>query len=143
MVRLINSFLLVLLTIGFHFFLPVQSFAAESAQVLPENVYFSSFLYGTIEGAEERFNSSGLLEGITAKYHVNLNSKTLQRLSPDIKKLIDALNSKVPTLWEFGDQLSIGTLDFYANPEVNYMAPIIGYGITNKVTVAVGVPIVK
>jgi len=111
----------------------------ESTNLLPKNVWSPKFIYGSYSGLSDRYNSSGLLEGVSARYHIDLTSQRLARMNDEVQILINALNSFSHDL---GNKVYFGTLDFKSNPVIDYFTPMLTYGLSKNVSVGVGIPIV-
>jgi len=124
-------------------FLAGCALANEAAQVLPKGVHHPQVLFGSVTGVEDRYNSNGLLEGATARYHIVVNSAMIVRLSDEYKQQLDQLNTQFPKLQALGNELSLGTLDFKIDPKVTYVAPVYAYGLTERVTLGIGVPVIR
>lgn len=114
----------------------------ESTSVLPKGIWSPKFIYGFYTGLTDRYNSSGKVEGVTDPYHIDLSPQKLKGFSPEIAKLVSALNSLSPKD-KMGDKLSLGTLDMVAKPSVNYFVPTLSYGLGDKLSVGIGVPIIS
>src|ERR1700677_2498783 len=81
----------------------------ETTATLPKGVYSPKFTFGNYTGIDEKYNSSGLMEGVADQYRFNLTGKNLSRLDPKFKTLVDGLNS-LPTKQRLGDEFPGGTL---------------------------------
>src|SRR5687768_15394012 len=114
----------------------------ETTSVLPMNVYSPKFIFGRYSGLNDRYNSVGLLEGVADQYHLALVGPTLAKLDNQLNALVTALNSFSATE-RLGDELSIGTLDFQSAPVVDYFAPTLSYGLTEKISIGLGIPIIR
>ena len=114
--------------------------ALDSSDVLPSHINSPSVRVGYISGIGQRYVSNGSLESLTDSNSQTFDAKKLVSIEPRVQQLISVLN-------QFGQQnmgsaLTLGTLHINVTPDINYLAPINAYGITDKWTVAVGVPII-
>jgi hypothetical protein len=112
----------------------------ETTVTLPQGVYSPKLAFGVYTGLNERFNSSGLIEGVGNQYKINLTGKSLSRLDPKMKTLVDSLNA-IPGKQKVGDSFS-APLTFSASPTVSYFVPQLAYGITPRLSVGFGIPII-
>ncbi|MCC6277398.1 MAG: transporter [Oligoflexia bacterium] len=110
----------------------------ESTTVLPQGVWSPEINIGMVSGLEDRFNSNGLVESATAKYHIDLSGSRIGRLYPEVKTLVSALNTVSPGL---GDALTRGGLDFEASPFIQYFGPSLSYGLSKNISIGFGVPV--
>jgi hypothetical protein len=111
----------------------------ENTNVLPPAVWSPKFIYGSYSGLSDRYNSSGLLEGATARYHLDLTGNKLAKLNDRVQTLVTALNGLSSDL---GNKLYFGTLDFKANPIIDYFCPTLSHGLTKNLSIGLGIPIV-
>jgi hypothetical protein len=113
----------------------------ESTATLPRGMFSPNITYGYFSGISERFNSSGLIQGVAAQYHVELSGKVIGRFNSDLNKMIESLNS-VSKQEKLGDELMLGTLDFKASPVVDAVIPTLAYGVTDKFSIGLGIPLI-
>ena len=85
------------------------------------------------------FDHNSRLTSIS-RYNVDFDSTFLKQIDPRAEELIDALNKLYDGA---GDRLHLGSLKFYGGPEISYFAPVLAYGLTDKWTVGIGLPIVS
>ena len=139
---IINLKALILASIlGSTFGIVLTAHALDSADVLPAHINSPQIKVGVISGIGQRYTEDGTLMSVTDYTSMTFDSKKLVSLEPRIQQLISVLN-------QFGQQnlgtaLTLGTLHINVSPEVNYLAPVHAFGITNRWTMAVGVPIIK
>jgi hypothetical protein len=118
--------------------LPVH--ALDSSDVLPAHINSPSVRIGYVSGIGERFTSNGSLMSLTDVNSLTFDSKKLTTIEPRVQQLISVLNQFGQQ--QMGNALTLGTLHINISPEVNYYAPVHAYGITDKWTIGVGVPII-
>lgn len=134
--RRILSSLLFLFCFGF---LSVGQ-AMDSVSVLPRGIRSPSFRFGVIGSLDQKYSSDGNLMYLEDLNAVEFDAKALVKVQPRVQQLVDLLNQFGRQ--ELGNKLSMGVLRPHIEPEVRYFAPLFAYGLTNKVTVALGLPIV-
>lgn len=118
----------------------LQAHALDSSDVLPAHINSPSVRIGYISGIGEKYTSNGSLMSLTDVNSITFDSKKLLSVEPRVQQLISVLNQFGQQ--QMGNALTLGTLHIAIDPSVNYYAPINAYGITDKWTVAVGVPII-
>jgi len=118
--------------------LPAQ--ALDSSDVLPAHINSPSVRIGYISGIGQKYTSDGSLMSLTDVNSITFDSKKLISIEPRVQQLISVLNQFGQQ--QMGSALTLGTLHINIDPSVNYYAPINAYGITDKWTIAVGVPII-
>lgn len=114
--------------------------ALDSSDVLPSHINSPSVRIGSITGIGQKYTSSGSLMSLTDVNSITFDSKKLVSIEPRVQQLIAVLNQFGQQ--QMGNALTLGTLHINIDPSVNYYAPINAYGITDKWTIAVGVPII-
>lgn len=110
--------------------------------MLPPGVRSTQVSFGFFGGVGQRFNQSGRLESITSRYRLNLNGKTLSTLSTDLKRLVNGLNS-YSTLQPLGELVNVGEIQFQSDPSIEYIVPSFAIGLTPKLTIGFGIPVIK
>ena len=131
-----------ILIISAFLFLSAVCFAdVETTSVLPSGVFSPKFIFGFESGLEERYNSTGLLEGVADQYHFDMTGSSLAKLVPQLSQLVSVLNGYSPNE-RLGDELTLGTMDFKAAPTINYFAPTLSYGLTPNFSIGLGIPII-
>ncbi|MBC7421473.1 MAG: hypothetical protein H7328_12170 [Bdellovibrio sp.] len=114
---------------------------AASIETLPADIYSPSFRYGQITGLEQRYTESGSLMRLTDYKAIEFNARTLAQLNSQAEALIASLNRF--GAFNLGDSLNLGTLDIQSKPEIKYMAPVLGRGITKNWSVGIGIPVIR
>ncbi len=122
------------------FLMSAQAFALDSSDVLPSHINSPSVRIGYISGIGQKYTNNGSLMSLTDVNSITFDSKKLVSIEPRVQQLISVLNQFGQQ--QMGNALTLGTLHINIDPSVNYYAPINAYGITDKWTIAVGVPIV-
>lgn len=113
---------------------------AVNTDTLPKGIISPILRYGLMTGLEDSFSSDGGLYSSGDLHSVRINANTIQGVSSQASQLIAALNSMGSQ--NLGSQIDLGTVYFETSPEVQYYAVGFGYGITDRWTMGVGVPIV-
>ena len=111
----------------------------SSQQVLPKGVWHSRFIFGNVSEVAHLFDHSSRLTSIS-RYNIDFDNDFLKKMDPRSEELIDALNKLYDGA---GDKLHLGSLKFYGGPEVFYFAPVLAYGVTDRWTIGIGLPIVS
>lgn len=117
------------------------SFAIESTEVLPQGIRSLSVQLGTVSGLNQQYTSSGELKLLSDVNSTELNAQTLQRIEPAVNNLVSVLNSFGHH--DLGSQINLGRLYVDSDPSVSFFAPIFLYGISERLTMGIAVPIVK
>jgi hypothetical protein len=112
--------------------------ALDSASLLPDGIRSPMFRYGIVSGVDEKFTSDGTLMTLTDYNAKEFDAEELQSQDPRAAQLVTLLNSFQNGL---GDSLNLGVLKIESKPEIRYFAPVLAYGVTNKITVAAAFPI--
>ncbi len=111
----------------------------ETTATLPQGVYSPEFSFGLITGLGEKFDSSSSLVNVTDQYHLNLSGQNIAKYFPPAARLIPVLNTMSPSL---GNNISVGSIDFQANPTIDYFVLNPAYGIKKNLAVGFGFPII-
>ena len=117
-----------------------QNSLAISTSTLPSSIYSPAIRYGHIEGLDQRFTDSGSLVKLTDYKAIEFDAKTLARLNSQAQNLIASLNRF--GAFGLGDSLNLGVLEIQTKPQINYTAPVLARGMTNRWTLALGVPVI-
>ncbi len=112
---------------------------SSSQKVLPKGVWHPRFIFGNVSEVAHLFDHNSKLTSIS-RFNVDFESDFLRQIDPRFDELIDALNKLYDGA---GDKLHLGSLKFYGGPEISYFAPVLAYGLTDKWTIGVGLPIVS
>ncbi len=111
----------------------------DSADVLPKGIWSPSIRIGYVSGIGQEYGSDGSLESLGDIHTLAFDAAKLVSIQPQVAQLVSALNQFGTQ--KLGDKINLGYLKFNIQPEVNYYAPVFARGITDRWTVAVGVPI--
>ncbi len=128
------------LTIG------TQAFAIDKAQVLPKGVNYGSVRLGMMDRMGEIFGPSG---GISFRGDALSQEFDLPKIKkfadPSMSEKLDKLTKTLDTFGSGGlaSQLSLGTLQFQVDPNINYYAPVYARGVTENLTLGIAFPIVN
>jgi hypothetical protein len=134
---------------------------SATAMVLPEGRSRFSFAYAQTDGVNSQYDVGGMKESITQPYDLTLDSQTLRKFSPDVSSLVDKLNA-LPYRYDaskkddpyhgitkdgngvkLGDALTPGALNVTAQAYREEFVLSYQYGLTNRLTIGFGVPIIK
>ena len=140
---------------------PQLCVGAEDARVLPEGRSRLNFIYARTANISETFNNEESPESVTEPYQLELNSRTLSKLSPQLNSLIQVLNN---TGWRYntqgrdtdsrgltkdsqypglGDALSRGYLGVEAQGVRQQSVLGFQHGVTSRLTLGFMVPWVR
>lgn len=123
---------------SFQFFSSIS--LAINTSFLPEGIYSPAIRYGNISGLDQRFNEKGSLVSLTDINAIEFDAKTLSKFNSEAQNLITSLNRF--GAFKLGDSLNLGTLEIHSSPHIQYTAPILAKGISNRWTLALGLPVV-
>lgn len=116
------------------------SMAASNTAVLPRGVWHPSVRYGIMSELTNKYDNSGSLQSI-GRLNQAFDGESLARQVPEFSKLATLLSGTYPNS-NYAEQLSAGALEFDANADIKYTALVLAYGISPRITLAAGVPIV-
>jgi hypothetical protein len=132
---------LLALSIIFSIFaLPARDAKAVDVETLPSGVRMTQARYGVVSGLDETWRSDGKLYDLGEARSITFDAATLAKVNPRAQKLIEALNYFGTQ--SLGSRINLGTLDVSTRPEIRYFAPVMAYGVNDKWTVGLGVPVV-
>ncbi len=117
-----------------------QVFAMDSADVLPKGIYSPSIRIGFISGVGQEYGSDGSLQSLGDVHTMAFDANKLISIQPQVAQLVSALNQFGSQ--NLGDKINLGYLKFNIQPQINYYAPVLARGITDKWTLAIGVPVI-
>ncbi|MEQ1876350.1 MAG: hypothetical protein ABL958_06875 [Bdellovibrionia bacterium] len=114
--------------------------AAETAKVLPKGIFRARVVGVQTEGISDRYNEDGMLEGFSAGLNRTVTVQDLAAKDANVAKLVNALNGIQAGL---GNQLM--TANIYSTFETQQRSwmPALEYGISERTTIGVRVPIVR
>ncbi|HEX4923046.1 MAG TPA: hypothetical protein VFV50_03135 [Bdellovibrionales bacterium] len=121
-------------------FFASSAFAAETAKVLPKNIFRARVVGIQTEAVSDRYNDQGLLEGFTTGLNRTVTVADLVAKSPDLGRLVNTLNSLQPGL---GSQLLNANIYNSFEQTQRQWIPALEYGITDRSTIGIRVPIVR
>lgn len=113
---------------------------AINASFLPEGIYSPAIRYGNISGLDQRYNGKGSLVSLTDMNSIEFDAKTLSKFNSQAQNLISSLNRF--GAFKMGDALNLGILEIHSSPQIQYTAPILAKGLTNKWTLGIGLPVI-
>lgn len=134
-----NLFLPVLVCLFFLFF-TIDLFSFQS-ETLPKGISTSSLKFGQINGLEQRFQEDGDLVKLKDYKSIEFDAPTLAKFNPQASTLVQTLNRF--GLYNAGDLFNLGTLEFETIPAIKYIAPVYGYGVSDRWTLGFGVPVIQ
>lgn len=117
--------------------LPLSGWA-YSTDTLPGGVRSANLRIGWVEGLTDTYGDDRKLYDLGAKHSIAFDAATLARVNSEAQTLIQALNAFGSGA--LGSKIHLGTLKIDTRPEVQYTAPVFGYGINDKWTMGVGLP---
>jgi hypothetical protein len=120
-------------------FLPLFSKANLGTQTLPEGINSPSLRMGFISKLDEKYTQKGSLGRSVDQRSIELDAKKLSQLAPQVQALVDLFNQFG---YGFGDQIHMGSLKIESKPEIQYTGVVFGRGITDRLTIGAGVPII-
>lgn len=132
-----NAVLLLLLT----FLIAELTFAIETPVVLPKGIRSAIVRGGKYSGLNQYYTEDGKLEFLSNKNSFELDGKSLSEVNSAFSDLVRVLNEFGHS--DLGSQLHLGEMRVQADPQVRYYAPTLAYGLTRKLTVGLGVPIIN
>jgi hypothetical protein len=134
---------------------------SATAMVLPQGRSRLSFAYAQTDGINSQYDASGTRESITQPYDLTLDSQTLRKFNDQMSTLVQGLNStglhydasKKNTPYHgiakdangplLGDALTPGNLNVTAQAYREEFVLSYQYGLTDRLTIGFGVPIIK
>lgn len=117
-------------------------YSLEDTSVLPTGVRAVIYKNGSVKDLGYKYSSGYELSGITERFSRKIDAKTLSTVNPEFESMIQLLDKEFPA-YDIGSKLYLGELKVEGNPHVFYQAPAIAIGVNDKLTVAIGIPIVK
>ena len=120
----------------------VQSKKAFSLnrQVLPKGIWHPRIMVGTVSEVSYLYSNTGVLTSI-GRFNQTFNSEFLKKFDSRFEDLSTVLNKLTGT--DIGEKINLGSLNFSGGPEVSYLGLVLAYGITDRWTIGVGLPIVN
>lgn len=112
----------------------------DSADVLPKGIWSPSIRIGYVSGIGQEYGSDGSLATLGDVHTLAFDAAKLVSIQPQVAQLVSALNQFGSQ--NLGDKINLGYLKFDIQPEINYYAPVFARGMTDRWTVAVGVPVI-
>ncbi|MCB0348680.1 MAG: hypothetical protein KDD37_07585 [Bdellovibrionales bacterium] len=126
----------VLILIGLLFIIPSTIYAIEDTAVLPKGVRSMLWKQGYVGAVTEKYGTDATLYSLDGRLTKNFDAKQVLNLHPRAPELINALNNTLLKGYGLGDKIQLGQLQFSGEANLQYMAPVIAYGLTDKWTVA-------
>ncbi len=118
-----------------------DAIAGSNSAVLPQGVWHPSIRYGIMSEVTNKYDNSGSLQSIS-RLNQSFDGKSLAKNVPSFLSLKKLLDETFPNS-RYSEQLYVGALEFEADAAVQYTAPVLAYGVSKRVTMAIGVPIVN
>ncbi len=116
------------------------AWSMDSTEILPGGVNSPAFRYGIVSGIDSKYSADGSVATLNDINTVNFTSDQLKIISPEVTTLVNILNQF--SQQNLGSQINLGTLRVETEPKVTYLAPIYARGITDRLTLAVAMPVV-
>lgn len=114
---------------------------AASTKTLPKGIRSLALRTGIVQGLNQGFDEQGSQMGIGDLRAVTFDAQMLSQQSDRSRLLVDALNAIGSQ--NLGSQLNLGTLKADAKPAIQFMAPVLAYGIQSNWTLALAVPVIS
>lgn len=114
---------------------------ATSVETLPKHIRMAQIKTGFIGGLNQVWGMNGQLYDRGEARSVSFDGATLARVSPQAAELVRALNQFGTR--NLGDSIHMGTLDIQTLPEISYVAPVMAYGVSERWTVGLGIPVIN
>jgi hypothetical protein len=138
-----RPFLILSLSLVFFLasFLGILSAEAVDVEVLPAGIRMTQAKFGVISGLDQTWKNDGKLYDLGESRSVTFDAATLARVNAQARALVQALDSFGSH--DLGRKLSLGTLNVSTTPQVTYIAPVLAYGVTDRFTIGIGLPVVR
>lgn len=117
-----------------------ETFAASNTAVLPKGIWHPSVRFGYVSELSNRYDNSGQLQSV-GRLNQPFSGESIGRYHQDFKAFTDYLKQTFP-FSDYANQISIGALEFDANADIFYTAPVMAYGLTKRLSVGIGIPLV-
>jgi hypothetical protein len=114
--------------------------AMDSTQILPKGINSPAFRYGVVSGVDSKYSSDGSVRTLNDINTIEFNEGQLVKLDADVSKFTEILNQY--SQQRLGSQVNLGTLRVETEPNVTYIAPIFARGVSDRLTLAVALPVV-
>lgn len=115
--------------------------AGSNNAVLPQGIWHPSIRYGVMSELANHYDDNGSLQSV-GRLNMAFDGPSIAKNVPSFSKLQKLLDDTFPNS-NYSKQLFVGALEFEADAAVQYTAPVLAYGLTKRLTVAAGVPIVN
>lgn len=116
--------------------------ALEDISLLPKGVRAFMYRQGQISEIGNKYSSNYQLGSIQYRISQRVDAKLIKELNPEFNELVQVMNEEFPG-YQLGDKIYLGDLIVEGSPKVNYSAPIIAYGFTDRYMMALAIPMVK
>lgn len=116
--------------------------ALEDITLLPKGVRAFMYRQGQISEIGNKYSSNYQLGSIQYRISQRVDASLIKELNPEFEELVEVLNNEFPG-YNLGDKVYLGDLIVEGSPKVNYSAPVIAYGVSDRYMMAIAVPIVK
>ena len=117
-----------------------SSARGADVETLPQGVWSAQVRYGVISGLQDTWGSDGKLYNLGELHSISFDAATLAKVNPRGQALIQALNYFGSQ--DLGSKINLGTLNVSTSPEISYVAPVMAYGINDRWTIGVGLPVI-
>lgn len=118
-----------------------KAHSQSSSAVLPQGVWHPSLRYGIISEVSNRYDNTGAYQSVGRLNQV-FDGQSIGTFVPEFQQLTNFLEATYPNS-NYVDQLFVGSLEFEANAVAQYTAPVLAYGVSRRLSVGVGIPIVN
>lgn len=114
---------------------------AADVEVLPAGVRMTQARFGVISGLNQTWKNDGNLYDLGETRSVTFDAATLARVNDRAGALVRALDQFGRR--DLGSTLTLGTLNVSTQPQISYFAPILAYGVNDRLTLGFGIPVVR
>lgn len=115
-------------------------FAAETASVLPDNIYRARLVLLETNQILDKYDGGSELNGLAKSLNMSLNGSGFAKLNKDLAPLVQALNAMKSGM---GDHLLNSEIYSEASMTVRTQLAALEYGMNEKLTFGIRVPVVN
>ncbi|MFK8136790.1 MAG: hypothetical protein AB8E15_00375 [Bdellovibrionales bacterium] len=116
-----------------------SAFSIEDVSLLPKGVRGVLVKSGWVTEVENKYSSNYQLSSLQYRVSQRVDANFIQKIEPQFKQFVETMDSSFPQ-YNIGSQVYLGDVIVEAEPEIQFTAPIIGYGVTDRWTIGLAVP---
>jgi hypothetical protein len=120
---------------------PKVNFALEDISLLPKGVRAFMYRQGFISEIGSKYSSNYQLGSIQYRTSQRIDASMIRNLNPEFDELVQIMNNEFPG-YELGSKVYLGDLIIDGSPKINYSAPVVAYGVSDRYMTALVFPIV-